>query len=30
VRYRPSGEIDREIEMPVPRPTSCIFGGEMT
>jgi sugar lactone lactonase YvrE len=28
VRYRPSGEIDREIEMPVPRPTSCIFGGE--
>jgi sugar lactone lactonase YvrE len=28
VRYSPAGETDRVIEMPVPRPTSCIFGGE--
>ena len=28
VRYSPSGAIDRVIEIPVPRPTSCIFGGD--
>jgi sugar lactone lactonase YvrE len=27
VRYAPSGEIDREIKLPVPRPTSVCFGG---
>jgi sugar lactone lactonase YvrE len=27
VRYSPHGEIDRVIEMPVQRPTSCVFGG---
>jgi sugar lactone lactonase YvrE len=27
VRYRPDGSVDQEIEMPVQRPTSCIFGG---
>jgi len=27
VRLSPSGEIDREIPMPVTRPTSCVFGG---
>ena len=27
VRYDPEGNIDRIIEMPVSRPTSCIFGG---
>ncbi|ACJ17618.1 CBU_1789 family Dot/Icm type IV secretion system effector [Coxiella burnetii] len=26
-RYAPNGEVDRVIEMPVKRPTSCIFGG---
>lgn len=26
-RYWPNGEIDRVIEMPVPRPTSVMFGG---
>jgi L-arabinonolactonase len=26
-RYKPSGEIDSVIPMPVPRPTSCCFGG---
>ena len=26
--YRPDGKINKIIEMPVPRPTSCIFGGE--
>jgi sugar lactone lactonase YvrE len=28
VRYTPSGEIERAIELPVPRPCGCIFGGE--
>ena len=28
VRYTPSGEIERMIELPVPRPCGCIFGGE--
>lgn len=28
VRYHPSGKIDEVIEMPVLRPSSCIFGGE--
>ena len=27
-RYRPDGEIDFNVEMPVPRPTSLCFGGE--
>jgi L-arabinonolactonase len=27
VRHSPSGEIDRVIEMPVSRPSSCTFGG---
>lgn len=27
-RYDPSGRVERVIEMPVPRPTSCMFGGE--
>ena len=27
VRYAPDGEVTHEIEMPVPQPTSCIFGG---
>jgi sugar lactone lactonase YvrE len=27
-RYRPDGTIDRVISMPVPRPTSVIFGGK--
>jgi sugar lactone lactonase YvrE len=27
VRYAPSGEIDREVKLPVPRPTSVCFGG---
>ncbi|MDQ8039441.1 MAG: SMP-30/gluconolactonase/LRE family protein [Rickettsiella sp.] len=26
-RYKPSGEVDGIIPMPVPRPTSCCFGG---
>lgn len=26
-RYTPTGEIDSVIPMPVPRPTSCCFGG---
>ena len=27
VRYAPDGRIDREIPMPVQRPSSCMFGG---
>lgn len=27
VRYDPDGAITHEIELPVPQPTSCIFGG---
>lgn len=27
VRYAPDGEVTHEVEMPVPQPTSCIFGG---
>jgi L-arabinonolactonase len=27
IRYAPDGTIDREIPMPVQRPTSCMFGG---
>ncbi|MFH8450765.1 SMP-30/gluconolactonase/LRE family protein [Streptomyces fungicidicus] len=26
-RYTPSGELDREIRLPVPRVTACAFGG---
>ncbi len=26
-RYLPDGTLDRQISMPVPRPTSCTFGG---
>jgi sugar lactone lactonase YvrE len=26
-RYRPDGSIERVLKMPVPRPTSCCFGG---
>lgn len=26
-RYRPDGTIERTINVPVPRPTSCTFGG---
>ena len=28
VRYTPDGEIERMIELPVPRPCGCTFGGE--
>jgi sugar lactone lactonase YvrE len=28
VRYTPDGKIERTIELPVPRPCGCIFGGE--
>jgi len=27
VRYRADGTLEREIVMPVPRPTGCAFGG---
>ena len=27
-RYAPDGRVDRVIQMPVQRPTSCVFGGE--
>lgn len=27
-RYAPNGTVDRVIQMPVQRPTSCSFGGE--
>ena len=28
VRYTPGGEIERVVELPVPRPCGCAFGGE--
>lgn len=28
VRYAPDGSIDRVLELPVSRPTDCVFGGE--
>jgi L-arabinonolactonase len=27
VRYAPDGRVTHEVEVPVPQPTSCIFGG---
>ncbi|HET8863726.1 MAG TPA: SMP-30/gluconolactonase/LRE family protein [Solirubrobacterales bacterium] len=26
-RYAPNGEVTHEVEVPLPQPTSCIFGG---
>ncbi|WP_205648881.1 SMP-30/gluconolactonase/LRE family protein [Acuticoccus kandeliae] len=26
-RYDPDGKVERVIDLPVPRPTSCVFGG---
>src|SRR5690606_20287098 len=26
-RYDPEGKVERVINLPVPRPTSCVFGG---
>jgi sugar lactone lactonase YvrE len=28
VRYTPAGKIDRVVQLPVPRPCGCAFGGE--
>ena len=27
VRYAPDGSITHEVDVPLPQPTSCIFGG---
>lgn len=28
LRLRPDGKVERTVDLPVPRPTSCTFGGE--
>lgn len=28
IRFTPNGDIDREIELPIQRPTSLVFGGD--